>query len=348
MESYLKYVIRSTCSILDALKALNNLSDDALTLLVINESEKMVGTVTDGDIRRKLIGGETVSASVTRVMRSDFSFVSVNEPGTIEKISQFRRNGIVLLPFLDSEGKIWKVYNLKLFKSVLPVDAVLMAGGKGERLRPLTENTPKPLLKVGDKAIIDYNIDNIISYGIEHINVTVNYLKEQLTEHFSQERKGVKIQCVCEPDYLGTIGSVKFVDTFYNDYILLMNSDLFTNINLEDFYLHCRQNQADMSIASIPYSIPVPYGIFELEERRVVEVKEKPTYHYYANAGIYLIKKQLLGLIPDGKFYNATDFIGELVKNGYKVVSFPLVGYWIDIGKHEDYKKAEEFVKHLR
>ena len=265
----------------------------------------------------------------------------------MERLKELKTNGITLLPILKKDGTIVRVYNLKKKKSVLPLDAVLMAGGKGERLRPLTELTPKPLLKVGDKAIIDYNIDNLISFGVSHISVTTNYLGEQIEKHFEEPREEVKVNCVREPQYLGTIGSIKFVETFYNDTILLMNSDLFTNINFEDFYLHFKRNNADMSVAAIPYSISVPYGIFELEERTIKGVKEKPTYNYYANSGIYLIKRKLLDLIPDGVFFNATDFMEMLIREGYNVIRFPLVGYWIDIGKHEDYKKAQEFVKHL-
>lgn len=346
MCDFSKYVVKDNITIREALVALNRLSDDLLVLFVVNQKNRLVGTLTDGDIRRKLIEGVDLSDSISLVMYTNFRFMYENDV-SVENLKKIKATGITLLPILTEDRKIVKVYNLKKKKSILPLDAVLMAGGKGERLRPLTERTPKPLLKVGDKAIIDYNIDNLISYGVSHINVTVNYLGEQLERHFEQLREGVKVNCVREPQYLGTIGSIKFIDTFYNDTILLMNSDLFTNINFEDFFLHFLQNEADMSVAAIPYSVSVPYGIFELEERTIKGVREKPTYNYYANSGIYLIKRKLLSLIPEGVFFNATDFMEKLIGEGYHVIRFPLVGYWIDIGKHEDYKKAQEFVKHL-
>ena len=152
-----------------------------------------------------------------------------------------------------------------------------MAGGKGERLRPLTEKTPKPLLPVGDKAIIDYNVDNLIYHGIKHISVTVNYLKEQIEEHFATERDGVIVNCIREPRFLGTIGSLRFVEKFENDTILVMNSDLFTNIDLEDFYLHFFESGADMSAAAVPYSISVPYGVFNVNEENITGLTEKPS-----------------------------------------------------------------------
>lgn len=346
MKEFEKYLIEDTKTIKDALIALNNLSSDIQTLFIVSDNGIMKGTITDGDIRRGLIEELTIYEPVSSVMNRKFKYIDENN-GSVEYIKELKRTNIELLPRLNSEGKIIAIHNLKELKSILPIDAVLMAGGKGVRLRPLTEKTPKPLLKLGNKAIIDYNVDTLIDYGVKNISTTVNYLGEQLIDHFENPRKGIRIKCVKEPQFLGTIGSVKFVDTFVNDLILIMNSDLFTNIDYEDFYLHFMQNDADMSVAAIPYSVSVPYGIFELEERNILGVKEKPIYNYYANAGIYLIKRKLLELIPENTFFDATDFIELLISQQYKVIRFPLIGYWIDIGKHEDYKKAQEFIKHI-
>ena len=222
-----------------------------------------------------------------------------------------------------------------------------MAGGKGERLRPLTEKIPKPLLPVGDKAIIDHNVDRLIDYGVKHISVTVNYLKKQIEDHFESPRDGIRIQTVREPKFLGTIGSIRFVKEFFNDTVLVMNSDLFTNINYEDFYLHFKEHDAEMSVAAVPYTVSVPYGIFDLDGRNIQGLIEKPTYNYYANAGIYLIKRRVLEEIPDDTFFNATDLIEKLIAEGKKVVRFPLNGTWIDIGNPQDYAKAKDLVKHI-
>lgn len=345
MEDYQKYLIALQATIKEALIALNSLSHDALVLFVMDDKQRMMGTLTDGDIRRYLITGGTLESSVQFAMHTDFHFVQPDTPLSI--IREYKKLNMSLIPCLDRDKHIIKVINLRTKRSLLPLDAVLMAGGKGERLRPLTEKVPKPLLHVGNKAIIDYNIDRLISYGVEHISVTVNYLHEQIEDHFKECRNGIRIGCVCEPNYLGTIGSIKFVETFYNDTVLVMNSDLFTNIDYEDFYLHFKEHEADMSVAAVPYSVSVPYGIFELNGRNIKGVREKPTYNYYANAGIYLIKKELLHKIPDATFFNATDFMEMLIREKMKVVRFPITGYWIDIGKHEDYKKAQELVKHL-
>ena len=346
MNDISRYTIDKTATVRDVLKKLDTLSDDTLTVFVM-DGKRLIGTLTDGDIRRFLIKEDSLNASVERVMNSNFSYINPCEKN-VQKIRSFRSAGIELLPCIDEAGNLLKVFNLKRKKSILPIDAILMSGGKGVRLRPLTEKTPKPLLKVGNKAIIDYNVDNLINYGVENIYVTTNYLAEQIEEHFKDERQGIIVNCVREKEYLGTIASVKLIPDLNNDEILVMNSDLFTNIDFEDFYRHFLEINADMSAAAIPYSINVPYGIFELDERNIQGIKEKPTYHYYANAGIYLIKRHLLDLIPDGAFFNATDFMNLLVSHGKTVIRYPLVGYWIDIGKPEDYQKAQDFVKHIR
>lgn len=346
MRKFEEYLIEDTKTIRDALVSLNNLSNDIQTLFVIAKNGVMKGTITDGDIRRGLINGLTITDPVSSIMHGSFRFIKENNE-SVQYIKELKKSNIELLPRLDSEGKLIDIHNLKELKSILPIDAVLMAGGKGIRLRPLTENTPKPLLKLGNKAIIDYNVDSLIDYGVKNISTTINYLGEQIIDHFESSRKGIRIKCVKEPKYLGTIGSIKFIDVFENDTILIMNSDLFTNINYEDFYLHFLENNADMSVAAIPYSVSIPYGIFELDKRNILGVQEKPVYNYYANAGIYLIKKSLLELIPEEAFFDATDFIELLIAQKYNVIRFPLIGYWIDIGKHEDYKKAQEFIRHL-
>lgn len=342
----IKYTISKTSSILDALVALDGNTHDWQTLFVVDEEERMVGTLTDGDIRRSLIAGVGLSDEVGKAMHTNFKFVRDGQYDA-NLFKEFRAKQIYFIPVLDKQDHIVKVCNLIKYRNFLPVDAVLMAGGKGERLRPLTEKTPKPLLPVGNKAIIDHNVDRLISYGIKHISVTVNYLGEQVEEHFREPRNEVKVNCVREPKFLGTLGSIRFVSEFFNDTVLVMNSDLFTNINYEDFYLHFKEHDADMSVAAVPYTVSVPYGIFDLNGRDIQGLIEKPTYNYYANAGIYLIKRSALDEIPDDTFFNATDLIEKLIQEGKKVIRFPLNGTWIDIGNPQEYQKAKELVKHM-
>lgn len=341
-----KYLITETSTIKDALVALNNNSSDTLSLLVVNSYDQLVGSLTDGDIRRGLISGAQLTDEVNNIMHRDFKYIKQSE-FEVANLKDFRERKILFIPILDEYNHIVEVVNLQKYKSYLPIDAVLMAGGKGERLRPLTEKTPKPLLPVGDKCIIDHNIDRLISYGIEHLNVTVNYLGEQIEEHFAEPRNGVKVKCYREPKFLGTIGSIKFVENIYNDTVLVMNSDLFTNIDYEDFYLHFKENDAEMSVAAVPYNVSIPYGILDLDGRVIKGLIEKPKYNYYANAGIYLIKKTAIDEIPNNEFFNATDLIEKLIAQNKKVIRYPLNGTWIDIGNPQEYQKAQDLVKHI-
>lgn len=341
------HIIRQDTTLIEALSIINSLPPEPLVLFVVDDENRMVGTLTDGDSRRALIAGASVNNKTEKIMHRNFNYMRIENIKDVGEIRRQKELQMTLIPVLDNDRHIVDIINLDKFKTRLPVDAVMMAGGKGERLRPLTEKTPKPLLPVGDKAIIDHNVDRLISYGVSHISVTVNYLKEQIEEHFKKRRNGVQIQTVREPKYLGTIGSIRYVPQFYNDTVLLMNSDVFTNIDYEDFFLHFQQNDAEMSVAAIPYNVSIPYGILELDGRNIQGLLEKPKYTYYANAGIYLIKRDALEEIPEGAFFNATDLVEKLIAEGKKVIRYPLNGTWIDIGNPQEYQKAQDLVKHL-
>ena len=341
------HIVNQGITLLEALSRINSLAPDPLVLFVVDDEQRMVGTLTDGDSRRALINGASLNDRAEKVMLRHFRYMRLADVANAQEIRHQKEMQMKLVPILDEDRHIVDVINLHKYKTRLPVDAVLMAGGKGERLRPLTENTPKPLLKVGDKCIIDHNVDRLISYGVSHISVTVNYLKEQIEEHYQKPRNGVQVQTVREPKYLGTIGSVKFVPSFHNDMVLVMNSDLFTNIDYEDFFLHFQQHDAEMSVAAVPYNISIPYGILDLEGREIKGLLEKPQYNHYANAGIYLIKRKALEEIPYDEFFNATDLVEKLIAEGKRVIRYPLNGTWIDIGNPQEYQKAKDLVKHL-
>ena len=342
-----KHFLSKDKTLLQALIQINSLAPDPLVLFVVDEENRMLGTLTDGDSRRALIAGASVNDKIETVMHKDFNYMKFDAINDVKEIKRQKELRMKLVPVLDKDMHIVDIINLGKYDTRLPIDAVLMAGGKGERLRPLTEKTPKPLLPVGGKAIIDHNIDRLIANGVKHINVTVNYLGEQLEEHFKESKDGIQVQTVREPKYLGTIGSIRFVKEFYHDTILVMNSDLFTNINYEDFFLHYQQHEAEMSVAAVPYNISIPYGILDLDGRNIKGLLEKPQYNHYANAGIYLIKRRVLEEIPDGEFFNATDLMEKLISEGKKVIRYPLNGTWIDIGNPQEYQKAKDLVKHL-
>jgi NDP-sugar pyrophosphorylase family protein len=224
-----------------------------------------------------------------------------------------------------------------------------MAGGKGTRLRPLTEHTPKPLLKVGDKPIMEHNLDRLALYGIDDFWISVKYLGEQIEDYFGNgSNKSINLRYVWEDKPLGTIGAVSKINDFKHDYVLLTNSDLLTNLDYEHFFLDFKKTDADLAVVTIPYQVNIPYAVLETSNGHVVNFKEKPTYTYYSNGGIYLIKKSALSYLPKEDFFNATDLMEKLIEVGKKVVSYPLSGYWLDVGKHEDFEKAQRDLQQIK
>ena len=330
---------------MEALKKLN-IETSNQTLFVLDENEVLIGTLTDGDIRRGLIKGLNLDTPVHEFSNPDFSFI--NREIDVYQIQRLKKDGIRVLPKLDAKGQIERVFDLSLLNSILPLSVVIMAGGRGERLRPLTDNIPKPMLPLGNKPILEHIIDRLISFGIESITISVRYLGSQIINYFGNgSEKGIDINYIEEDAPMGTIGCLSMAGNIKHETVLVLNSDIFTSINYEMFFLHFLNSDADMAVASIPYTVDIPYAIMDLNKDSVINFVEKPKNTYYANAGIYLIKKEFINLIPKGTFYNATDLMKQIISSNCKLIHSPITGYWIDIGKHDDYSKALEIVKHL-
>ncbi|WP_225872756.1 nucleotidyltransferase family protein [Pedobacter frigoris] len=332
-----------------ALRALDLLRDFvSRTLFVVDNDHKLVGSLTDGDIRRGLLNGLEISQPIFSFMNSNFKFLK-NSQENILLIKEYKKNGIQLIPLIDDNYQLLDVIDLTKTKTILPVTALIMAGGRGERLSPFTDTCPKPMLKIGNKPIIEHNIDRLIAYGISDIYISVKYLKEQIMNYFGDgTAKGVKITYLEEKDPLGTLGALSLIENFSYDDCLVMNSDLLTNIDFEDFYNFYTENKACMSVASIPYNVNIPYAVLETEGNQVSAFSEKPTYTYYSNGGIYLIKSHLKKYVNKDTFFNATDLMDILIEDDqHQLVHYPLLGYWLDIGKHQDFIKAQEDIKHI-
>ena len=340
------HIIDQGDSIKSALERLTALGEN-LTLFVTDKNKCLIGVITDGDIRRGLVRGVQLDQPVSLVMNKNFRYLQENQY-SFEIIKELQASSVKIIPVIGKDFKIVRVINLSIIKSMLPVDAVIMAGGRGERLMPLTKDKPKPMLEINGKPIIEINVDLLASYGIHNMFISVHYLGDKIKEHLNTgTEKEINIAYINEDKPLGTLGAVKQTDQYKNDDIIVMNSDLLTNINFEDFYKSFKDADADMAIATTSYNITVPYAVLETENGVVHSFKEKPTYTYFSNAGIYLIKRKHIDEIPKNEFYNATDLISALIEKGKKVISFPILGYWLDIGRHEDYSKAQEDFKHI-
>lgn len=318
-----------------------------MTLFVVDEDGRLQGTLTDGDVRRAFLAGAQPDSLVAEAAHRRCAFVSgTPDPAYLKEL---RSRGIRLIPVVDDSMVVTDAIVLDGRRTRLPLRALLMAGGKGERLRPATLTTPKPLLEIEGKAIIDYNVEALAASGITDITVATRYLAEQIDAHFATPVAGVQVTTVREDAPLGTIGAASMLPVSALP-TLVMNSDLLTTVSFEDMYLHYRNSGADATVAAIPYQVSVPYAILTTDAgdpSRVVAVEEKPSYSYYANAGMYIFSPRVLALIKKGQRLDATDLLALAIAKGMKVTYFPVEGTWIDVGSPVDFRQAGELMRHV-
>lgn len=346
LKKYKKHFIKSGTILSDAMKIMNQNVPNNI-LFIIDDNDKLLGSLSDGDIRRGLLRGHKLNSDVIELMNQSPKFIN-HESYQINKIIEFRNNNIKILPVLNKEGRIKNIIDFSKKKSHLPIDVVIMAGGRGSRLKPLTNSTPKPLLEIDKKPILEYILDNLVSFGIENFWISINYLGDQIVSYFGDgTSKNITIDYVCESIPMGTIGAISKIDDFKHDYVLITNSDLICNLNYEDFLKTFLDEDADLAVLTIPYSVTIPYAVVELKGNVVKSLKEKPTYNYPSNGGIYLVKSKILSLIPNETFFNATDLIEKAVEENLKVISYSFSGYWLDIGRTEDFEKAQTEIKQV-
>lgn len=340
-------IILKTATILDALNQLNLIRDASrLILFVKDEKNRIIGSLTDGDIRRALIKGKALNQKIDAVCNMNFTYI--NKDYSFVNLNFYRKKKIKMLPVLSEDKKLVEVIDLERVRSVLPLECMIMAGGRGKRLSPLTDKVPKPMLLLGDKPIIEHNIDRLISFGIKKIYISVKYLGEQIEAYFGDgSSKGISIEYIWEEKALGTAGALSLVEKFNSSHVLLMNSDLFTNVDFEDLYLTLINTEAEMVVSSKEYKVDVPYAVFQTDGERVKDFMEKPSFIYQSNAGIYILKTSLINEIPKNEFYDITDLMEKIVKEKRKLIYNPILGFWIDIGKPVDYDYAQNFIKHI-
>lgn len=342
-----KHIIYEHESVRDALIKLNDLRSDAI-LFVCDQENKLIGSLTDGDLRRGFIKGLNFDNSIMDYILPNPLFIYEDELHLADTAALKKRH-LLIIPIIDRSNKIVDILNLRVNYSLIPADVIIMAGGRGQRLMPLTATTPKPMLPVGDKPIIEHNIDRLIKFGITNIHISVNYLGDQIKDYFQDgSDRNAHIEYICENKPLGTLGSIMLAEKLEHDYFIVMNSDVLTNIDFAAFFQTFIKSGADMAVATTSYQVEVPYGVLEVDSANFVNsLKEKPRYTYYSNAGIYIAKKELLTMVPKNEFYNVTDLMDNLINSGKKLISYPILGYWLDIGKPEDYKRAQEDIKYI-
>ncbi len=327
-------------------KMVNMSSREVLILFVVDTNAKIVGSITDGDIRRGLLKGATLDSSVTEVMKKDFKYIKNFED--YQKINEYKNANLKIVPQVDDDFRLIEFIDLTKLKAVIPVDAVIMAGGKGVRLKPYTNDTPKPMLELAGKPIIAHNVDRLLSFGIKNIYISVNHMKDQIINYFSENYKNVNIKFIEETSPLGTIGSLTLVNDWQNNDILVMNADVLTNIDFYDFFVNYKNYKDSMSIATFNIRINIPYGILDTTDKKINSLIEKPSFTYYSNAGIYLLNKDVLKFIPKNRKFDSTELMEKLIEENKKVSHFPIRGYWLDIGNAQNYAKAQDDIRFIK
>lgn len=352
MKKFERNIIEADATLFDALKRLNELPGSEMTLFVVDstDSRKVVGTLTDGDMRRALLAGRTLADKVTDAMHSDFMRLDADAADWVDEIRRMRRAAIKMAPVVGADGRMADIVDLAARSTVLPLRAILMAGGRGERLRPMTAHTPKPLLTIEGKAIIDYNIEALAAAGITDITVCTRYLAEKIHSHFAEPVAGVTVRCVTETIPMGTIGAAALVaaPAGRGGNTLIMNSDLLTTASFEDMYVRHRDSGADITVGVVPYQVSVPFAILDTDGDRVCAIEEKPSYSYYANAGIYIFRDSILDAIPADRPTDAPDLIRAAIEAGSRVTYYIINGTWIDIGSPTDFTHATQLMRNLR
>jgi dTDP-glucose pyrophosphorylase len=332
-----------------ALERINQSGLVRFALFVVDDQKKVIGSLMEGDIRRGLLAGKGIDVPVIEFMNPAFGSFTFGE-NNLQKFELFKKKEIRFIPETDSNGIYLRTVDIEQLKSFLPVDAVLMAGGRGERLRPMTDTIPKPLLEIEGKPIIEYNIDNLRKHGITNFHVSVGYLHDLLEKYLhSNVTHPCTLEIVHEKNPLGTAGSLSLMNNWAHDYIIMMNCDLLTNIDFSVLYKKAISTNADIVMATIPYNVDVPYGVIKISDgEEVMELSEKPQMTYQVNAGIYLFKKRMLKLIPVNKRYDATDFLNAALQHKMKVVAQSVMGYWLDIGRPADFERAKKDIAYIR
>jgi dTDP-glucose pyrophosphorylase len=333
------YTLRETLKCLDA-------GGEGIAL-VVGEDGKLIGTITDGDLRRATLAGldvdkETVQSLIRRRERKTQPLTAPVGTSSVKLMRMMKGSGLRHIPLVDARGRVKELALLRelALEEELPVTAVVMAGGLGTRLRPLTERMPKPMLPVGDRPVMEHVLEQLQKVGISRISITTHYKPEAIVEHFGDgHRFGVEIDYVNEKEPLGTAGALGLLKP-PDGPVLVINGDVLTQVNFRSMLAYHTDNKADMTVGVRRFELQVPYGVVAMEGSKVVELDEKPTYRFFINAGVYLIEPAVLRLIKNRERLDATDLIDRLIAAGKTVVGFPIHEYWLDIGRPDDYVRA--------
>ena len=319
-------------------------------VLVIDEVGCLLDTITDGDIRRGMLAGLGLDSriEVLRERKGRLAGVALlaapPDADATALVQLMRERSVRQVPIVHHDGRVAGLVTLEELlptAGALPVRAVIMAGGLGTRLRPLTEHVPKPLLPLGDRSVVERLITQLHDAGVRHVAVVTHYRGDQIRERLGDgQALGVTVTYVDEDRPLGTAGALALME-LPGVPILVVNGDILTNVDLRAMLEYHRENAADVTIGVRRYELNVPFGVVDIEGPNVRGVREKPAMHVFVNVGMYLMKPTMHSYLQAGAACDMPELVNRLIRAGRSVVSFPVVGYWLDIGRMTDYEQAQ-------
>lgn len=314
--------------------------------VVVDKEGRVAGTLTDGDVRRCILAGGTLEAPAVDAMNRN---PTIAETGLSDSqlVALMRRVTLPAIPIIDSAGRFVRIAHLSDldFDDGVKSDAqhfaagIIMAGGEGMRLRPLTSLLPKPLIDVGGMPLIERLARRLVKSGVERIFIAVNYLGHMIEEHFDGVGLGVPVHYLREHTKLGTAGALSLLPEIPNGPVVVLNGDILTTSDIANLYSFHKEHGAAITVAAVDYHIQIPYGVLHTEGVNLRKVEEKPSQRFLCNAGIYALSPDALGLIPEA-FYNMTDLIGDCLESGRRVAVFPVHEFWTDVGTPDDLERA--------
>ncbi len=341
MKDWRKASVGPKDSIRAAIEAID--SNTVKILLVVDGEDRLLGTVTDGDVRRGLLRGVSLDDPVDTVMNSHP--VSHAVSGSREEALQVMQEKMIgQIPILNPEGRVVELQTQEelQFPAVAETWVVLMVGGLGTRLRPLTEDTPKPMLKVGDKPLLETIVRSFARQGFRRFFLCVNYRADLFKDHFGDGAElGIRIDYLHEDRRLGTAGALRLLPEKPPGPVIVMNGDLLTSVDFRHLLDFHNTQSADATMCVRDYHLEVPYGVAVIDDQRLVAISEKPRHHFFVNAGIYVLSPESLEVIPPSGPYHMTELFQALIDGGQGTTVFPIREYWLDIGRVNDLERAQ-------
>lgn len=323
-------------------QAVETIDTGNMQIALVVEDNLLLGTITDGDIRRGFLKGKGLEDPIDGLYNPNPVKGYLSQPKE-DLVQLALARGVKQLPMVDDSGKLVGIEIVDDYLRVTdkPNTIVLMAGGLGTRLRPLTVDTPKPMLTVGSKPILETIIESFSRYGFRNFYLSVNYKAEKIRDYFGDGcKQGVRIDYLNEKTRLGTAGALGMLPKEIDSPIIVMNGDLLTNINFEHLLNYHLLTGADATMCVREYEFQVPYGVVHTEGATIQSIIEKPTHQFYVNAGIYVLNPEVLKIIPSGEFFDMPQLFEKLIQSHKKTCSFPIREYWMDIGRPNDFEQA--------